>query len=314
MARTRSTRPDDFLDDVLGAEDFPVEGHFLRFGMNCLADKEGRLEDKPLKIRAQIFPYRTSINVDQLLERLQAVGSIIRYSAGGMRLIQLVGFVEQQNPHPNEAKSKLPGPPVQSAGSVTPAHVISGSIPERSASIQEASEASPPSPSDPGSLITDPGSQSPDPGGDDVGEPEDAAGDDEAESSGPRPEALRDLWNRMASKYDLPMWNAMSKRRRTAARGVLKACPDLDRWERFLDYTLAQPFYQGKEGGRGWRADVDWLLRSKTPDQVLDFDGQLPLAPVAQVVPINSRHQPRGADVPNVPSFRGGTLTPPGEG
>lgn len=157
-------RADDFLDEVLGAEDFPVEGHLLRLGLNCLADREGLLEDRPRKIAAQILPYRPGVDVDGLLDRLQAAGSIRRYTVGGQRLIQLIGFVEQQNPHPNEAKSRLPPPPLQDNGTVTPAHVITGTIPRTSEPIRETPEPSPRVTPDPGSLITDPGSLTSDPG------------------------------------------------------------------------------------------------------------------------------------------------------
>lgn len=152
MARTRSIKPDDFLDDVLGAEGFPIEAHFLRVGMNCLADKEGRLEDRPPKIRAQVFPYRASLDVEALLARLEGVGSIRRYTVAGQRLIQLVGFAESQNPHPNEAKSRLPGPEFHDGGIATPAHVTSGAIHK-----QQEDSPSRHLISDPGSLISDQG-------------------------------------------------------------------------------------------------------------------------------------------------------------
>jgi hypothetical protein len=152
MARTRNIKPDDFLDDALGAEDFPLAAHFLRVGLNCLADKEGRLEDRPQKIRAQVFPYRTSLDVEDLLAKLAQVNSIRRYSVGGQRFIQLVGFTEAQNPHPNEAKSRLPGPELHDGGNATPAHVITGAI-------QKPRDDTPGRHliSDPGSLISDQG-------------------------------------------------------------------------------------------------------------------------------------------------------------
>lgn len=99
MARTRSVKPDDFLDEVLGGADFPVEGQLLRLGLNCLADKEGWLEDRPKRIAAQLFPYRPGVDVDGLLDHLRAAGSIRRYAVGSERMIQLIGFLERQKPY-----------------------------------------------------------------------------------------------------------------------------------------------------------------------------------------------------------------------
>lgn len=277
MARTRSVKPDDFLDDVLGAEGFPVEAHFLRVGLNCLADKEGRLEDRPQKIAAQIFPYRHSLNVAQLLARLEHVGSIRRYTVAGQRYIQLVGFSESQNPHPNEAKSRLPGPELHDGGTATPAHVITGTI-------QEAREDSPSRHliSDPCSLASDPGSliSSSPPGGSGVGKGDSVARVTQPPlltvvASGPTPEDLQALWNRLAVPKGLARWESLSKARRRAAQLALDACSDLGRWEAWLSSELKNPWNLGENPNR-WRADVEWFLRVKTRDKVADFD---PLAP-----------------------------------
>lgn len=286
MARTRNIKPDDFLDDVLGAEDFPIEAHFLRVGMNCLADKEGRLEDRPQKIRAQIFPYRTSLDVEDLLAKLVQAKSIQRYSVGGQRFIQLVGFVESQNPHPNEAKSRLPGPELHNVGNDTPAHVITGAIPKPREDTPGRHLIS-----DPGSLISDPGSliSSSPPQVAEVGKDESPEVVTQQPlltvvEGGPRPEDLQALWNRLAVPKKLGAWESMSKPRRRAARLALEACPDLKRWEAWLTAELQNPWNLG-DNPRGWRADVDWFLRVKTRDKVADFD------------PANAPRRPRGAQL-----------------
>ena len=85
----------------------------------------------------------------------------------------------------------------------------------------------------------------------------------------PDPEALRELWNRLAPPKGLQRWEAMGDDRKRLARLSLAACPDLARWEAWLTYELARPFNLGESG---WRADVDWLLRAKTRNLVLDFN------------------------------------------
>lgn len=88
---------------------------------------------------------------------------------------------------------------------------------------------------------------------------------------GPPPEALREVWNRLAPPAGCQRWEAMSKPRERSARLALEACPDLARWEAWLTHELARPFNRG-ENPSGWKADVDWLLRAKTRDMVADFN------------------------------------------
>lgn len=90
-------------------------------------------------------------------------------------------------------------------------------------------------------------------------------------SRGPDPEALRELWNRLAPPRGLARWEAMNKARSTAARAALAEVPDLAKWEAWLACELDRPFNRG-DNPSGWRADVDWLLRSKTRGQVADFN------------------------------------------
>jgi hypothetical protein len=80
-------------------------------GLWLMADREGRLEDRPLRICAELFPYRdrvTAKRVDAMLDTLKGHGFIVRYEMDTSRLIQVVGFKKHQNPHKSERESVLP--------------------------------------------------------------------------------------------------------------------------------------------------------------------------------------------------------------
>ncbi len=77
MARARNIKPSFFTNELLGTEDPMVSLTFA--GLWCLADKEGILEDRPLRIKAELFPYRENLDVNGYLTVLQRLGFIHRY-------------------------------------------------------------------------------------------------------------------------------------------------------------------------------------------------------------------------------------------
>ncbi|MCR4340268.1 MAG: hypothetical protein NUW01_10335 [Gemmatimonadaceae bacterium] len=105
MSRTRLIKPGFFTNDVLA--EVPAIGRVLFAGLWTIADREGRLEDRPKRIKAELLPF-DSANVDKLLDALAERGFITRYESGGQRIIQIVSFARHQSPHPKEPTSKLP--------------------------------------------------------------------------------------------------------------------------------------------------------------------------------------------------------------
>ena len=105
MARSRNIKPGFFLNDDL-AECDPL-ARLLFAGLWCIADREGRLEDRPKRIKIEVLPY-DNCDVDELLNQLAKQGFILRYEVGGNRYIQIVNFLKHQNPHKNEVKSVIP--------------------------------------------------------------------------------------------------------------------------------------------------------------------------------------------------------------
>jgi len=108
LARARNIKPGLFKNEVLGVAD-PLFT-LLFEGLWLLADREGRLENRPLRIKAEIFPYREGIDMSVMLGWLDGNGFIRRYQCGGLALIQIENFAKHQNPHKNEPESSLPAP------------------------------------------------------------------------------------------------------------------------------------------------------------------------------------------------------------
>ncbi|MBY0483456.1 hypothetical protein, partial [Nitrosomonas sp.] len=106
MARARNIKPSLFKNEILGVEDPLLTLLFVNLW--CLADKEGKLEDRPLRIKAETFPYRENIDINGYLTKLVQHGFIRRYSVSGLAVIQVVKFKEHQSPHNTEKASTLP--------------------------------------------------------------------------------------------------------------------------------------------------------------------------------------------------------------
>ncbi len=114
MARSRLLKPDFFDDEKMA--DLPFAARLLFEALWCLADREGRLEDRPEKIAAFAFPYdkpiqkRARKEAPSHLDALVSVGCAVRYEVEGQRLILLPHFKDHQKIHDREAQSVLPPP------------------------------------------------------------------------------------------------------------------------------------------------------------------------------------------------------------
>lgn len=106
MARARNIKPALFKNEILGVAD-PM-ATLLFEGLWLLADKAGRLEDRPLRIKGELFPYRDGLDIEGLLRFLAVEGFIVRYSVAAKRYIQVDNFDKHQNPHRNEPESVIP--------------------------------------------------------------------------------------------------------------------------------------------------------------------------------------------------------------
>lgn len=105
MARSRNIKPGFFTNDEL-AECSPY-ARLLFAGLWTIADKEGRLDDRPKKIKALVLPFDT-VDCDELLTQLHAKNFITRYSVEGSDYIQINNWKKHQNPHCKESASDIP--------------------------------------------------------------------------------------------------------------------------------------------------------------------------------------------------------------
>lgn len=108
MARIRYIKPGFFHNENL-AELKPL-ARLMFAGLWCHADREGRLEDRPARLRKEILGY-DNCNANALLQTLADAGFIIRYKAAdGTALIQVSTWHKHQRPHKRELPSTYPAP------------------------------------------------------------------------------------------------------------------------------------------------------------------------------------------------------------
>ncbi|MDP1824925.1 MAG: hypothetical protein Q8L48_16835 [Archangium sp.] len=109
MARARQLSPGFFTDErIVSVSAF---ARLLFAGLWTEADREGRIEDKPLVLKMRLFPC-DPVNIAELLGELVAAGLITRYRAAGASFLLVPRFKDHQRPHPKEAPSRLPAPPL----------------------------------------------------------------------------------------------------------------------------------------------------------------------------------------------------------
>ena len=105
MARSRNIKPGFFLNDDLLELDFA--SRLLFAGLWTIADRLGRLEDRPKKIKIAIFP-ADDVDVSDMLFNLDARKLIKRYSVDGCAYIAIPSWSKHQNPHHTEKCSVIP--------------------------------------------------------------------------------------------------------------------------------------------------------------------------------------------------------------
>jgi len=113
--RSRNIKPGYFKNEVL-AECSPL-ARILFVGLWCYADREGRFEYRPKRIKIELLPYDDCC-CDDLLVELEGKGFIERYTIDSHVYIQILSFSKHQNPHKKEKQSTIPYSEKPSASTV----------------------------------------------------------------------------------------------------------------------------------------------------------------------------------------------------
>lgn len=107
MARSRNIKPGFFQNDDLVELDFGIRLLFI--GLWTLADREGRLENRPKKIKMQLFP-ADELDISGALTMLAQKRMVTLYSIDNVDYIQIDNFLKHQHPHIKEQESTIPAP------------------------------------------------------------------------------------------------------------------------------------------------------------------------------------------------------------
>jgi len=105
MARTRSIKPSFFKNEYL-AECEPM-ARLLFIGLWTLADSQGRMEFRPMRIKAEVFPYE-NCDILGLLKQLADKGFVRAYESGDVKVLEIPTFGDHQRCHPDERDEGLP--------------------------------------------------------------------------------------------------------------------------------------------------------------------------------------------------------------
>lgn len=248
--RSRNIKPGLFKNELLGEYD-PL-ATILFSGLWCLADKEGRLEDRPKRIKIEIFPYR-DVDVSKLLDWLMDESFITRYQVKGEKYIQIMKWRKHQSPHHKEIESEIPSvdkaDKKQADGQAQSKH-------EPSMNHDQTKESAS-SPLIPDSLNLIPDSEE---------EPETGVG---SANQGKVPNCpikkIVELYNSIAN--NLPKVRVTSQTMETHISDRWRSDPkhqSLKFWKYLFNYCENHKFLSGQTEGTGdrkpFRASLDWIV------------------------------------------------------
>lgn len=259
MARSRNIKPAFFANDDLA--DLNPLTRLLFVGLWTVADRNGVLEDKPRKVKAQVLPYDDA-DVEAMLDQLVTAGFLKRFQVKGQSYLHIPSFEKHQNPHRGE-KVLYPAPDQHDASTV--------SAPDKyGASTVLAPDQHSASPDESGKMNDESGKMNEDGRG--PANPPPPADDDPElpEEQGPTPDEILDAWNEaMGAKA------RMTKKRRASIKTRLADSWWRDNWQEALLKARGSPFLTG-DNDRGWKADLDFFLKPDTVTKISEgkYDGK----------------------------------------
>lgn len=106
--RARGIQPGFYKNDQLA--ECSIYARYIFPGLWMLADRMGRLEYRPKKIKGELLPFDNA-DVPALLDELETNGLIKIYEADGKKYIWIPAFLCHQRPHCKEKASVIPRHP-----------------------------------------------------------------------------------------------------------------------------------------------------------------------------------------------------------
>lgn len=221
MPRIRSLKIGFFTNEILC--ELSAWHRLLFAGLWLLADREGRLEDRPRRIKAALFPY-DEVNVDGMLTELADKGFVVRYAADGAgadgaRYLAIPHFTAHQRPKSDEYVSVIPAPLSEIPRGIVMPPRIDREEQTETQTETEGGEIAPKS----------------------------------------RVEDFVDLWNTRTIPPIARCREVTSARRRHVKARMTER--SLEAWADIFDRVQRSAFCRG-ENDRGWKATFDWVSGS----------------------------------------------------
>ena len=239
MPRIRNIKPEFFDDEGIGSLSPLARLCFI--GLWTQADREGRLEDRPDRLKVRLFPYEKKLDMPALISELCAEGCISRYNVNGSHYLLIRKFKEHQYLSKREPESSLPSP--------------NGCEPSTVPVLDRDDTGT----TDIGHRTRDNGQGTVDSGH--VAEATALA------VTRTNPDALMRTWNESVTR--LPKASKMTPERRRHCVSRLREEPSLTIWRNAFVRLEASAFANG-QNDRGWRADFDFALKPGTLVKILE--------------------------------------------
>lgn len=123
MARKRSISPGFFKNEYLA--ECSIYARMLFAGLWCYADRDGRLEYRPKRLKSDIYPYE-DCDIDQLCSELASRGFVTLYEVNDVKYLQISNFAKHQSFHKDEKPCGFPSAPLEHGAGTVPAPLEHG--------------------------------------------------------------------------------------------------------------------------------------------------------------------------------------------
>lgn len=248
--RIRTIKPEFWTNEELST--LSIEANMLAIGLLNYADDEGYFNANPDLVKAAIFPLRRlPKSIDMYLSDLCKIDYISLIDCqDGRRYGRVVNFSQHQvisHPKTSKIASKFD----DSSNVPVMFHECSSNVPSLNGMEQGT-----------GNREHDLQAYACSSSGDD------ASGVDSKKSKPVPTDWIMAMWNQIADPR-LPRCARWTTKRKQAAKTRLGEYPDEETWKSAIEAINKSDFCTGG-GPRGWKANIDWLLRPETITKLIE--------------------------------------------